>query len=121
MNKFSSPKIAGAEILPVRMAIDVPSTIKDRKISDTQFQRRINQTVKFLNVFGGSTREKGTGSWNSGQKVIDEQVMIVESFAKIRDYNKAKKEIVKWLKKKRKEWGQLALSFEFEDDLILVK
>jgi hypothetical protein len=121
MSKFVSPKIAGAEILPVKMAIYVPSTIKDRSISQEQWQKRIQQTVKFLNIFGGSTRERGTGSWNSGQKVIDEQVMIVESFAKVKDYNKAKKSIVRWLKSKKKEWGQIALSFEFEDDLILVK
>ena len=54
MSKFVSPKIAGAEILPVKMAIYVPSTIKDRSISQEQWQKRIQQTVKFLNIIDSS-------------------------------------------------------------------
>lgn len=120
MSKFSSPRIAGAEVLQVRMAIYVPSTIYDKKIPQEQFKNRVNQTVKFLNMFGGTTKYRETGSWIDDNKTINEKIVVVESFAKIKDYNKAKKQIVKWLKSKRKSWKQKKLSFEFEDDLILV-
>jgi hypothetical protein len=121
MKQVSTPRIKGADVLPVRMAVYVPSTKYDKDISPEQFQRRINQTVRFLNMFGGSTRNKETGSWNDAGNQINEKVVIVESFAKIKDYHKAKKKLISWLKAKRKEWKQKALSFEFEDDLIIVK
>jgi hypothetical protein len=123
--QFQFPRVKKDEVdvSPIQMAVYVPSSNFDKKISDAEFQKRIKETYSFLNrAFGGTTRVRGIGSWyNDGNKLVNEKVAIVETFAKIKDYKQAQNKLKAWLKQKRKEWKQWALSFEFENDLYFIK
>lgn len=120
-NKFSRPASDGITYNPVQMAIYVPSTDFSKQIPPARYKARIADAVKFLNnTFGGSTRERGTGSWEDNGKTISEEVTIVETFASVKDYNTAKEKLIKWLKAKKASWKQYVLSFEFENDLGFV-
>jgi len=118
---FSTKK--GVFHLPVRTAVIVPSTTnKDEKISRADFQDRINETREFLSkTNGGYTSVRGTGGYvaNDG-KLVKEDVAVVESFATKEAFEKNKKAVESYLKRKGREWGQESVGYEFEDDLFYI-
>lgn len=120
--KFPRTKKGQISRLPVQMAVYVPSTIKEKRISSSQWRARVNETVRFLNrAFGGTTRVRGIGSWEENKKTINEPVYVVESFAKVRDYTQTQLKLKRWLRIRRRKWKQYVLSFEFENDLYMVE
>ena len=122
MPDFPKPDTHTME-LPIRVAIFVPSTEEDKKISASRFRKRIRDTRTFLDrTFGGSTRMKGVGSWESEKmsKIIDEDIVIVESFSTKPSYEKHETILRDFIQKKLKEWKQQAISVEYKDKLFII-
>lgn len=106
---------------PIHLAIYVPSTKNfTEPISSAEFKKRINGTKKFLNSLGGTTTIRGVGSYNLKGKIISEKVAIVESFAKEKDYNKLDLKLKTFINRKKREWGQDSIGYEFEENLIFI-
>lgn len=107
----------------IHVAIYVPSTKNfTEPISELEFKARINEVVSFLNSsFGGTTKIRGVGSYNLDGKPVEEKVAIVDSYTKSKDYGKVDLKLKQFLKKKRKEWSQDSMGYEFEEELIFVK
>lgn len=119
-NPFSKmPK--GAKKLPVASAIYVPNTDKSgKRIAETEFRKRIKETEKkLLELFGGhSTDEIDHGEYlTKKKKVISEKVSKVSCFSNLKEYNKHRKELENWLMKKKREWNQDSIGYEFEGDM----
>ena len=117
-SKKDFPKGKG---LDIHIVIYVPSTSNvSKKISTQTFQRRIRETANFLSTkFGGATRVSDIGYWVSDKKgLVKEKVAKVECFTKRKDYYRYDMEIEKWIEQKKKEWGQEAISYEFEEALF---
>lgn len=91
------------------------------KISAKEFKKRIKETEDmFLELFGGYTNaSSGKGEFMSSlhKKIITENVTRVASFSTIKDFRKKRKSLEQWLLKKKKEWKQEAIAYEFEGDL----
>jgi len=110
---FDFPRGVGR---PVRAVVYVPSTIRDKPVSEEVFQRRIRETQNYLSkLLGGSTQVFGEGTWIEDKAgLIKEKVAKVTAFAKSKDYDREDLKLEAWLNRKREEWGQWSLSFEFE-------
>jgi len=124
MQTFDFPK-AGDNImeLPIKTAIFVPSTEEDRSVSRGTFLKRIKETRTFLDkTFGGSTRMKGVGSWESekSNKIIDENIVIVESYSTKPNYLKNDQLLRDFIQKKLKTWKQQAISVEYKNKLYII-
>lgn len=118
VKKIDFPRGRG---LSTRAVVYVPSTKKDKHgkdvaVSPTEFKTRVRHTAGFLSkLFGGVTRVKGVGSWyNKKGVLVQENVAKVEAFAPTRAYKRQDVELEKYLNRKRSEWQQDSLSFEFE-------
>jgi len=73
----------GNQWLERKIVVYVPSTYKDKLISDSAFQTRITATTSFFTKeFGGTTRVKALGSWydSDADRVVKERVAKVEVF-----------------------------------------
>ena len=119
-------KISKADHLPIETAIVVPATEHHTRISDDEFEKRILETKKFLSdTFGGYSAIQETGGWfektKNGKKIlIKEPVVKVVSFAKPKDYLAHRRKLYNYLKKKKKDWKQKAMSYEQEGDLFFI-
>lgn len=122
--KVGFPKKKKA-LYDVHVAIYVPSTKYDKVISSAQLKGRVKATTRFLNaLFGGSTHYNATGTWTDvkhGNKIIKEKIIKVDCFATAKDYRKAQIKLQNWIRKKRVQWKQEALSFEFEEELHFIE
>jgi len=86
------------------------------------FQSRIKETSDFLTkLFGGTTkiRTVGTFKGKSGETVA-EKVTKIEIFSKPEDWKRHNSKVREYLIRKKKEWNQEELAFEFEEDLFFV-
>lgn len=122
MNKLDFPtNEKGTTELSVKTAIYVPSTKYDKKITPKQFAKRIIETRKFLSkTFGGSTSIQGTGSWLDKNKLIKEDVVIVESFTTKPLYLEHDKLLENFVKSKLDSWKQAAISVEYRGKLYII-
>lgn len=111
--------------LPVEQAVIVPSTQNvDKKISTEQMQRRVQKVKKYLaKKFGGFTSDKEVGGYYSSDKdkVIQEDVNIVTSYATKKSFSKNREALLKQLGKWGKKWGQESIGYELEDDLYYIR
>lgn len=111
--------------LPVQQAVIVPSTQDaDKNISQSELKRRVEETQRFLaKTFGGFTSTRAIGGYFSDDKnkVIEEKVVVVTSFSGSDDFKKKQKDLLDWLGRKQKQWGQESIGYELEDDLYYVK
>lgn len=108
-----------------QMAVVVPSTRFEKPVSKAEFRRRVKQTRdKLHRTFGGTTRTVGVGTFTSERLkpglTVEEDVVVVESYADQPVWTKKKNEMIKWLRSKAREWGQESVAFEFEGDLFIV-
>ena len=102
-------------------AVIVPSTEGDKPISRKAFRRRINETRrKMSELFGGYTSIEAIGGWVDNNKLIKEDTARVISYADKAKYERNQRAFLAWLKKKKGEWKQYYLSYEFETDLFLL-
>ena len=107
----------------IHTAITVPSTtLADKPISKKEHERRAKEVEKFLSEkFGGYTEIKGGGGWVSDEKgLIKEPVLIVHSYTDDTTYRKMDLEIQAFLEKKKKEWGQESMAYEFEESMHFI-
>jgi hypothetical protein len=109
--------------LPLEMVVYVPSTQDvDKVISVDEMVNRVNEVKEYLgSKFGGySSTDKLGGFVDSKGNLINEDVTQVTSFATKEAFEENKEELIQQLAKWGKEWGQEAIGFEFEGDLLYV-
>lgn len=99
----------------------VPSTTLDQPISESDFKSRIDETQEKLSeLFGGFTTVDASGGYLSQQDgVISEPVIVVSSWATVRDYQSKMGDLERFLKQKKDDWGQEVIGFEFENDFFM--
>lgn len=111
--------------LPIEQAIIVPSTQDaDKKISSERMSKRVKEVKRYLaQKFGGFTSDKGVGGYYSfnKNKVIQEDVNVVTSYATRKAFAENRKQLLKQLGKWGKKWGQESIGYEIEDDLFYIK
>lgn len=113
--------------LPIETAVLVPSTSdKDKQISRTEFEKRTNDTERFLaETFGGFTQVDTEGGFvsdkgNTKGKLITEKTNKVTAFATEEAYRKNQAKLKKWILSKKKDWKQESMGYEFEGDLFYI-
>ena len=107
--------------LPIQTATLVPSTTKlSKKISRSAFQRRVAETRRFLSkLFGGYTSVRTTGGYvSAANRLIRENVVAVVAYAERSTYRKNKAKWLKWIKIKKKQWGQESMGIIIENDMF---
>lgn len=115
----SIKRVVGAFNLPIQTATLVPSTTQKKKaISSKAFQRRINETRRFLSgLFGGYTSVQGIGGYLSKKSLIREKVAVVTAYAHRSAYLRYKNRWIAWVRSKKREWGQESMGIIIENDL----
>ena len=112
------------EKLGIEIAIYIPNTEKnDTVIAEDEYKARINQTQELLlGMFGGYTvLGKGNGEFISkkGKKLKDKITRIV-SYSSVDKFNEERDKLYDWLVKKKDEWLQESIAFEFKGDLYFI-
>jgi hypothetical protein len=109
--------------LPLEMVVYVPSTQDvDNVISVDEMDNRVNEVKTYLaGKFGGYTASDRLGGYvDSKGNLVNEEVVQVVSFSTKEDFETHKEELIKQIAKWGKQWGQEAIGFEFEGDLMYV-
>jgi hypothetical protein len=110
-----TPPLENTNTLPVQIAVIVPSTREEKKISKGWFKRRIRETRKWMDRrFGGDTTVRGSGGYTDDGRVITEEVRIVESSTTVQEYKQYRKEFGEFVRKKQDAWDQLQLAYIIE-------
>ncbi len=117
-NPFPDKKL---EKLVVSIAIYIPNTEKDDKvIKDEDYKSRISQAQDFLlDLFGGYTllgEGKGEFISKKGKRLKDKIARIV-SYSDVSKFDNEKEKLYNWMVKKKEEWSQESIAFEFCGDL----
>lgn len=108
--------------LPVEMAVIVPST-KDfnKPISTEEFKKRTDEVrKKLIQLFGGNTSIKGVGGYRLEGKEIRENVNMVYSYSKRKDWVKNRQKLLKYLQGLKKRFNQDTIGLIFETDLYYI-
>jgi len=109
--------------LPIEMAVYVPSTQDvNNVISVDEMDKRVREVKEYLaNKFGGYTSaEKIGGFVDSQAELVNEEVVQITAFSTKEAYEENKEALVQKLSDWAKEWGQEAIGFEYEGDLMYV-
>lgn len=109
--------------LPLEMVVYVPSTQDvDKVISVDEMDKRVDEVKQYLaSKFGGySATDKLGGFVDSTGKLVNEDVVQVTAFSTKEAYEENKEELINQLAIWGKKWGQEAIGFEFEGDLMYV-
>lgn len=109
--------------LPLEMVVYVPSTQDvDKVISVDKMDKRVDEVKEYLaSKFGGYTSSDKLGGYvDSTGNLVNEDVVQVTSFSTQEAYDENKEELIQQLAKWGKQWGQEAIGFEFEGDLMYV-
>ncbi len=95
-----------------------------KKVSSKDFNKRIKEAEKkLIGLFGGYTTViSGKGEYlpSLSKKLMSERIAKVSSFSTEKIYNKKRRLLEEWIFKKKKEWNQETMAFEFEGDLYLI-
>ena len=109
--------------LPLEMVVYVPSTQDvDKVISVDKMATRVDEVKEYLaSKFGGYTSADKLGGFvDSTGNLVNEDVVQVTAFATKEAYAEYKEELIHQLALWGKKWGQEAIGFEFEGDLMYV-
>jgi len=109
--------------LPLEMVVYVPSTQDvDKVISVDKMVTRVDEVKEYLaSKFGGYTSADKLGGFvDSTGNLVNEDVVQVTAFATKEAYEQYKEELIHQLALWGKKWGQEAIGFEFEGDLMYV-
>ena len=109
--------------LPLEMVIYVPSTQDvDKVISVDKMDKRVDEVKEYLaSKFGGYTSSDKLGGYvDSNGNLVNEDVVQITSFSTKEAFEENKKELIQQIAKWGKDWGQEAIGFEFEGDLMYV-
>lgn len=91
------------------------------KISEIEFYSRIREIEDFfVNLFGGHTRAAlGKGEFKTLKgKIIEENTVKIESFTDRKTFQKNSEKLKNWLLKKKLEWKQEYIGYEFQGNLF---
>jgi len=104
--------------LSVHIVVYVPDTTGiSKKISKREHKKRAREVeTELRKLFGGTTKVSSQGTWKHKKRVIRDGVLQVESFTTQRKWNKNDMVLKRYLQRKKKEWGQESLSYEWYDD-----
>lgn len=129
MNKMAKNQYETAPLknksteLKYDVAIYVPSTEMDKPVKDKVYKERVDETRIFLDKKGGgdTTTEASGGYYMSkDKKLVKEDVTIVRtSFKSKEDYEKAKPQIEKYIVKKRTDYKQDSMAYEYENNTYI--
>ena len=108
--------------LPVEQVVYVPSTNKQQKaISPQEVAKRVAEVKRFLSAkYGGFTSVKGEGGYmlsNGHDKIIQEGVVKITSFATREKYKQNKPKLISQIRNWGNKWGQESMGLEVEGDL----
>jgi hypothetical protein len=118
----SLPPLSGQSIeSPLELKVYVPSTRKDKSITEVEFEKRVKDTESSLSkMFGGFTSSDVEGGYTSVDgDLISEKVAIVTSWVDENDYRDKLPQLEQFLKMKKDEWQQEVIGFEFENDFFM--
>ncbi len=109
--------------LQSRATIYVPSTIRGTKyVGKKRFGTRMRKVEKDMsNKFGGATLSRGEGTYTfqhkkGGRKRLAvEKVGMLTIFSTPDKFKRNRRYLRKYLKGKRKEWGQESIGLEYEN------
>jgi hypothetical protein len=119
----SKNKLKATFELPLELVVYVPSTTTaDRKISDEEFESRIDYVETYLSdLFGGYSATEVEGGYVSDEKgLIQEDVMKVTAFGQVDNFEDKFNQLLHQVKIWCEEWGQESIGFEFEGDLFYI-
>lgn len=108
--------------LKYQVAIFVPSTKMDKKVSKKVYNERVNETRTFLSKEGGGdTSVKASGGYvmSKNNKLVKEDVTIVETSMTPEQYKKSKPKIERYIVEKRKDYKQDSMGYKFEGDMYV--
>lgn len=107
--------------LPIQLAIYVPSTQGDRKLTQEEYTERVNAVEKEMSSkFGGDTSVKAQGDYvSSDGNLVKENISIVEVSMTNKDYAKNRNAVNRYLTQKRGEWHQETIGYKFEDKFYM--
>lgn len=105
----------------MHLIVLVPSTRFDQKISNSHFERRILETKRFLSIFGGYTKVKAIGGFiASNNRIIEENIAKVETYASRKDYLKYDLKLKQWIRKKKIEWKQESIGLILNNRMFFI-
>ena len=110
--------------LEIEQAVYVPSTELDKKVLPQVFKRRILEVKRTLSkLFGGYTAYQGSGGYYSKDinKVINEDIVKVVSFAKKEDFQKNKPKLYNRLRSWKRRWKQESIGYENEGNMYYIE
>lgn len=112
-------------LLPMEQVVYVPSTNKQQhQISPQEMAKRVVEVKRFLSAkYGGFTSVKGEGGYalqNKQNKIIQEGVVKVTSFATKQKFLQNKVKLISQLRNWGNKWGQESMGLEVEGDLKYV-
>ena len=116
-------KVKKAYELPIQTATIVPTTSDvSKKVSVAEIKRRVNETRRVLSkLFGGYTSSRNTGGYvTKNKQLVKEPVVMVTSFAAKKTFLKNKAAWIRWVRSKKKEWGQESIGIIIENDMYYV-
>jgi hypothetical protein len=119
----SKNKLKATFELPLELVVYVPSTTTaDKKISDEEFESRIDYVETYLSdLFGGYSATEVEGGYVSDEKgLIQEDVMKVTAFGQVDNFEDKFNQLLHQVKIWCEEWGQESIGFEFEGDLFYI-
>jgi hypothetical protein len=119
----SKNKLKATFELPLELVVYVPSTTTaDKKISDKEFDSRIDYVETYLSdLFGGYSATEVEGGYVSDEKgLIQEDVMKVTAFGQVDNFEDKFNQLLHQVKIWCEEWGQESIGFEFEGDLFYI-
>ena len=106
----------------IEFSVFIPSTRAfSIKLSSASFRKRMEVAIRFFTkMFDGSTIVVGEGSYKYEGKTIKEKVGIITVNATRSDYNKYDETIEKWIRNKKKTWGQDSMGFVYQGKMIFI-
>ncbi|GAG12478.1 unnamed protein product [marine sediment metagenome] len=115
-----APPLKSINNLPVQVSVIVPSTEKEIKIPQPEFEKRIESEKKwFSRRFGGDTSVKTEGSFFDGNDFIVEKGVSVESSMSVDTYNKKRRLLAKHLLDRQKQWKQDTMLMKIEGKVFI--
>ena len=109
--------------LPLEMVVYVPSTQDVNKvISVDEMDSRVDEVKNYLATkFGGYTSSDKIGGFvDSNGILVNEEIVQVVAFSTKEAFEENRNQLIEQLAKWGKEWGQEAIGFEYEGDLLYV-
>lgn len=105
-----------SNVLPVQVSVIVPSTERNKLISNSEFNKRVMDEKRwFDSVFGGDTSVETLGGYvGSGNKLITERGARVSSSMSVQKYKSVRNKLASHFRSRRKEWKQETILYSIE-------